>query len=105
MAFGSDGSFNDVVNIDYQSGVKTVGTTEVLVAAGGSNLDDRQEVIIYNDSKAIVYLGPTGVATSGSSKGIPIEPKETLNIQVGPSISMYLIAATASNSIIVQEFS
>lgn len=103
MAFGSDGTFNDVVNIDYQSGVLTVGTTQQIAAANGStNLDDRQELVIYNKSSNTVYFGPTGVTTS---TGIPIESKETINIQMGPDVSLYLIAATAGNSIIVQEMS
>jgi diacylglycerol kinase family enzyme len=61
MAFGSDGTFNDVVNADYKSGVVTVGTTEVVAAAvGGTNLEDRQELIIYNKSTSTIYFGPTG---------------------------------------------
>lgn len=103
MGYGVDGQFNDVVNIDYQSGSVTVGTSEQLAAANGSsNLENRQEMIIYNSSENRVWFGPTGVSTS---TGIPLEPQGTVNIQVGENIEVYLIAEQAGNSVVVQELS
>lgn len=95
--------FNDIVNTDYTGGAITVGTSEQLASANGSsNLDDRQELIIYNNSSNTVYFGPTGVTTSS---GIPLEPNETINVQAGDNINIYLIADSSGNSVIVQEFS
>lgn len=93
----------DVVISDYVSAVKSVGTTEVLAAVGGSNLSGRQEVIIYNDSSSVIYFGPTGVAISGTNKGVPIDPGAFVNLPFGASVQIYLIAASASNNVIIQE--
>lgn len=101
MTITRSGQFNDVNDTSYVSGTITVGTSEVLAAAvGGANLTLRQELLIYNKSSAIVYFGPTGVTTSN---GIPIGPNEVLNLPYGQSVSVFLIAGTAGNSVIVQE--
>lgn len=106
MGLSFNPQFSDVVDSSYTSGVITVGTSEVLAAANGSsNLTGRQELIIYNDSSVTIYFGPTGVTVSGGTKGIPIGPQETINIQMGAAVNIYLIAGTSSNSVIVQEFS
>ena len=57
MGFGQDGYRNDTVNTEYVSGVITVGTTQVLACANGStNLEGRQELIIFNKSIKATYL-------------------------------------------------
>lgn len=96
-------SFDDVVDTEYTAGTITVGTTEVLACANGStNLSKRQEITIYNKSVNTIYFGPTGVT---ASNGIPIVAGEVVSLQYGPNLNIYLIAASAGNSIIIQEAS
>lgn len=95
-------ALNDVVNAQFIGGTITVGVTEVAARVGGSNLADRQEVNIYNSSSATIYYGPTGVTTS---TGIPIGPSESISLQYGENIDVYLIAGTAGNTVIIQEAS
>lgn len=100
-SLGKSGQFNDVLDSSYVSGNITVGTSEILAAAvGGVNLILRQELLIFNRSSAIIYFGPTGVTTA---TGIPVGPNEVLNLPYGQSISVYLIAGTAGNTVTVQE--
>lgn len=98
---GKSGQFNDVVDSNYVAGTITVGTSQVLAAAvGGANLTLRQELLIYNKSAVTIFFGPTGVTTA---TGIPIGPNDTINLPFGQAISVFLIAGTAGNSIIIQE--
>lgn len=93
----------DVVISDYQSAVKTIGTSQTLAAVGVANLSNRQELMIYNDSLSTIFYGPSGVTTTGSTKGISIYPGGFVNLPFGPGVEVYLIAGTAGNSVIVQE--
>lgn len=102
MGLGNFSDRADVVESNYLGVVLTVGTTEVEVKAGGSRLATRQLVALYNDSSNTIYFGPTGVSTSGSSKGIPLAPQQFLSIPIG-NAGLYLIAGSASNNVIVQE--
>ncbi len=97
---GKSGQFNDVDDANYVSGTITIGTSQVLAAVGVSNLTLRQELLIYNKSGVVIYFGPTGVTTA---TGIPINPNEVLNLPFGQNNSVFLIAGTASNSVIIQE--
>lgn len=100
-SLGKSGQFNDVLDTTYVAGNITVGTSQVLAAAvGGANLVLRQELLIFNRSSAIIYFGPSGVTTS---TGIPVGPNEVLNLPYGQSISVFLIAGTAGNTVTIQE--
>jgi len=103
MGFGSSGNFNDVADVAYISTVLSVGTSQVQAKVGSSNLENRQELIIFNDSLSTIYYGPTGVTTSGVTKGVPIGPGGFVNLPFGFDVSVFIIAATPSNDIIVQE--
>lgn len=92
----------EVVNSDYVTGVVTVGTTEVEAKVGGSPLTDRKIISIYNDSNSTIYYGPTGVTTT---TGQPLLKKQTFSVVLGPDVSLFLIAGSAGNDVIVQEFS
>lgn len=103
MGFGSSGNFSDVNNTAYLSLVVNIGLTEVQAKVGSSNLANRQELIIFNDSLNTIYYGPSGVTTSGPTKGIPINGGGFVNLPFGADVSVFLIAASATNSVIIQE--
>lgn len=100
MSLNSGGNFSDVINEAYETASLTIGTTQVEAKTGGSALENRQELIIFNNSQNDIFYGPTGVTTS---TGIPLEPNGTLDLPFGPDISVYLIAGSAGNNVIVQE--
>jgi len=97
------GFFNDTRNADYKSIVVSVSTTEIEAKVGGSRLFDRQGVWLYNDSSNTVYIGPTGVTASGSTKGFPLAKSQSAFIEAPDSVAVFLIASSGSHSVIVQE--
>jgi len=81
----------------------TVGATEVLLTAdpAGENkttLKDRGLLEIYNNSAAIIYVGPTGVAVT---TGIPILPTDYYHWY--SEDDLFAIAAGAGNDVRVME--
>jgi hypothetical protein len=58
---------------------------------------------IYNDSNAVVYFGPTGVTTNGSTRGEPLQKRQTVTLEVG-DFGVFLIAGSAANDVIVREY-
>lgn len=104
MGLRQSAKFSDVVDEAYVSNRISVGTTQVEAKAGASALSNRQELIIFNDGNRTVYFGPTGVTSTGATKGIPIDANETVNIQVGDSLQIFLITDTSTSDVIIQEF-
>lgn len=102
MSFGNTGEFSGVAEDGYLSLVVSVSTSQVQAKVGSTNLAKRQAIIIYNDSNNVVYYGPSGVTTTGSTKGIPIGPGGFLTLPMGAEVSVFLIAGSASN-VIIQE--
>lgn len=99
----ANNKYVDVVNKDFIAGTVTVGTTQVKACVGVSNLNGRQELNIYiPPGSSTIYYGPSGVTTS---TGIPIGTQETLTLQYGPDIDVYLIAATSGNTAVLHEAS
>lgn len=94
--------YSDVVNDSYISGSVSVTSTEIEAKVGGSRLAGREILTIYNSSTSVIYHGPTGVTTS---TGVRIEKGQTIDIPVGDNIGVFLIAASGTNSVIVQEWS
>lgn len=93
---------SDVNDGSYTSAVITVGTTAVELFTGGSRNAGRQAVTIYNDSNSTIYLGPSSVTVSGSTKGIPLVKAQFATFELG-DVALYAIAGSAGNSVIVQE--
>ena len=104
LSFGEirDPDRHDVNDLSYTSTVISVGTSQVEAKVGGTRNALRQRIILYNDSNSVIYYGPTGVTTTGSTKGIPVYKKQIVVIPVG-DVAIYLIAGSASNDVIVQE--
>jgi hypothetical protein len=92
----------DVNDTGYSSAVVTIGTSQIEIKVGGSRDEKRQRVLIYNASTSIIFYGPSGVTTSGATRGIPLFRRQIAVIPVG-DVAIYAIAASAGNDIIVQE--
>lgn len=100
MPIGSNPNYADVNNSSYTSNVVTVGVSQVEAKVGVSRDPKRQLLIVYNNSNKTVYYGPTGVTTS---TGVPLLKSQEVSIPIG-DVAIYLIAGSAGNDVIVQEY-
>ena len=100
----SGSAASPVLDTAHVSAVVSIVVAQVEAKAGGSPLAARKELLMFNDGVNIVYFGPTGVASTGSSKGIPIAPGDLHSMNVGPNLSIFLITGS-TGTIIVQELS
>lgn len=82
--------------------VITVTTTATEVFTGGSRNANRQVVRIYNDGNNVCYIGPTGVTSSGATKGEPLQKAESLEITIG-NVAIFAITSSSTTSLIVTE--
>jgi len=102
MGIGTSGAFDGNYRGEYVSGVVTVATTQVEAKVGASALEQREDLLIFNDGTDTIFFGPSGVATSGANKGIPVESGEFLRIPASGSVSIFLIS-DGSSDVIIQE--
>lgn len=93
-------NLSDVDGTSYVSSVLTVTTTEIQAKVGAANLTGRQSLVLYNKSSVTVYYGPTGVS---QTTGIPLLPNQILSMNFGEGINVFLVVATGSASVIIQE--
>lgn len=99
-------SFNpelaDVNNKTYVSGAITVGAiTAVEAKVGVSRISPREMVRIYNnDSSITIFFGASGVT---AATGEPLKPGEAVSIPTGDQLGVFLIAASGSVDVRVQE--
>lgn len=103
MGISRSGTFDDVLESNYLSTVLSVSTSQVEAKVGVNRLSGRQELLLQNDSSITVYIGPSGVSSSGANKGIPLSSGEFLQVPIGENIALFMIAASGTASIIVQE--
>jgi hypothetical protein len=97
------GFYNDTRNSDYKSLLVAVGTSQVEAKVGTNRLADRQGVWIYNDSGNNVFVGPSGVQTSGPSKGMPLAKNQSMFVELPDTVAVFIIAGSAGNNVIIQE--
>jgi hypothetical protein len=101
VSFNPD--FADVMQ-EYAATRISVSTTETEAKVGAIRNKSRQLLVIYNDSATTtVYYGPTGVTASGGF-GLPINPGQAITVSLG-NTGLYLIVATGTAPVIIQEFS
>ena len=81
-----------------------VTTTEIELKTDTTRLPNRQVITVFNDSVATIYYGPTGVTSSGPTKGIPLLRNQMVSIPASDILAVFIIAATGTRSIIVQEW-
>lgn len=100
MSISFSGQYNEVDSNNYVSSSLSVSTTQVQAKVGSSNLEGRQNVLIYNKSSVTVYIGPSGVT---SSTGIPIYADSFFSYSFGQDINVFMITALGTATVIVQE--
>ena len=100
--FGYDSDKIDVVDTSYVATSITVSTTQSQAKVGGSNLANRQMLVIVNNGPRTIYVGPTGVTTA---TGIPVRRRELVMVSTGENIDVYLITANGTADAVIQEWS
>lgn len=93
---------SDVNESSYLQVSTTVGTSAVEVKVGGSRLSTRQIAFMYNDSDKVMYWGPSGVTASGSTRGVPLEPGQMVNLPFG-DVGVFVIGVKAGQGVIFGE--
>lgn len=105
MSLERSSDLSEVYDLDWQSVIKQVGTSQVKLSVGANSLSERQLVVIKNVGTNPLFIGPAGVSTTGASKGDEIGPDETISFNFGPNIDVYAIAESASNDVLIWEMS
>lgn len=88
----------DLFYESIQVGAVTVGTSQVLLAAGASTMADRKLLAVFNNSGTTIFIGPSGVTTTS---GYPIPPNDSIVLPTGQNV--YAIAGSAGNNVRVLE--
>jgi hypothetical protein len=102
MGFSYNPDFADVLQ-SYTAARITVSTSEIEAKTTGTRNANRQLLSIYNDSATTpIYYGPTGVTASGGF-GLPLNPGQALTVSLG-DVGLFLITASGTAAVIVQEF-
>jgi hypothetical protein len=88
----------------FQSLNSTVGTTATLIASLPVTMGQGRAVQIQNTDAQSIFVGDSGVATSGATKGHIILAGQTYQVWISGGDKVYGISAagTAANSVIVQ---
>jgi len=76
----------------------TVGTTEVAIPTTAE--PGRDTAIIQNLGSSSIFVGPTGVTTSS---GLEISKRSSLELKLGPSVTVFGISAAAGQDVRVFE--
>lgn len=88
-------------NTSYIGGTVTCTNTQTECKVGGSPLANRKVLYIENQTGTQIFYGPTGVTTG---TGARLANNQAVFLSVGPAISVYVIKASGSGTVIVQEF-
>lgn len=89
-------STNDILNGSGVEGTKSIANTATLVNISGTNLANRKEITMQNNSAVIIYWGLTSSVTT--TTGTRLYPGKTLIRCLGPSTNLYAIVATGTAS-------
>lgn len=87
---------------EYTQAKITATTTAVELFTGGSRNDRRQIVRIYNDGSRSVFIGPSGVTASGTTKGEELRKQEALTLTLG-NVGIFAITSSGTCDLIVSE--
>lgn len=97
---GLDVKSLQLANESYVAGSTTASTTQVALRVGGSNLANRQSLILLNTGGRAIYVGPSGVT---STTGLRVQPNEMLTLAIGPNVTAYAVTTTGTCTVAVQE--
>ena len=105
MGINNSSDRSDVLDSAFVSGTINVGNSDVIANVSGTNLAKRQTLVIYNDSNKDMFYGPVGVSSSGANKGILFASTETVVLNVGEYIDVYVVCGSpGANKAIIQEY-
>lgn len=82
------------INASFVVAATTVTTTETKIPA--TIAEGRASIILFNNGSYTVYLGSSGVDVA---TGFPLEPGDSLPIDVGDDIEIYGITASGSSEV------
>ncbi len=91
----------DGANTSLVTTLVTAGLTQAALPA--SALANRRTVTVQNNGTKAIYIGPTGVTASGTTKGIEIAAGSTFQGNIGASIALFVISGTAGQEVVVAE--
>ena len=80
----------------------TVTTTATELFTGVSRNTARQVIRIYNDGSRSVFIGPTGVTSSGANKGEELPKQASMTMSLG-DVGLFAITNSSTCVLIVTE--
>lgn len=89
-------------NTSYLGGTITCTSVQTECKVGVNTLANRQVLYIENSTGTQIFYGPSGVTTS---TGARLANNQAVFLSVGSNIHVYVIKASGSGTVIVQEFS
>jgi len=95
-----DPEYSDVLNDAYGSTVISVGTVAVEARVGAQTMAKRETLLIANKGPDVIYFGPPGVTPSS---GMPLPCGKAVKLNFGDCNPVFLITATGTSNVIVQE--
>jgi hypothetical protein len=102
MPIGYDPNREDVLEQSASYGTLTVGTSAVELKVGGSALTNRQAITMLPITRDIYWGYNSSVTTSTGTK---LFKGQFLMLPIGPSVTVYLIAASAGTDVRIGELS
>lgn len=100
MSFGFNPDKSDVLNTSGSTAEVTVGTSAVALRVGGSNLADRQQIILQPKDNNIFIGYTSGVTTT---TGLKLFKDQTVILPIGDQVTVWAISNGSGRLIIVQE--
>jgi hypothetical protein len=91
----------DVSGIAIAHSVVAVGTTAILLPA--TSLAGRRKIFLQNNSSNPIWIGTSGVTASGATVGLKIEKGGYFETELTAGVSLYGIAGSAGNNMLVWE--
>ncbi len=91
----------DLCNNGGVQGAIVVGNVAIQAMVGVSPLSNRKKLTIYNNSGATIYWGYNNTVTTLT--GTPMLKDQSISLNIGSNVSVYLIAASGSNNVRITE--
>lgn len=92
---------SDIIDTGGVEGAVSVSTTAVAVRVGVSNLANRKALTAHNNGTGTLYWGYTAGVTAAT--GTPLMRNQFASWDIGPTVTVYIIAASGSHDVRVTE--